>query len=855
MLHVGCVAEGSWRGGNLVFKHIMVDTIQIHQTFMLPAAKGVKAIPVDVDGYAVVNNDSLQDVLCGIRDSLNQQQQTVEQLETKLNEISTYGIGFDDTISDITIPLIIALFAFAFPFLFTVITHINNKYGSEHISTMFSSDSHYQRFMNMTKVCATYLIVAAFSALVFRGICREVAMIIVNWTSLLMAAAYAYCTYQFVKTCVWYNDTKELLKLITKKYKEDLTGAKKGEEKLERLASRAKYKFWKSENWKKYYQQALIFRKPFLKFNADIHHVERLIDLSRYAISHREDLLFSQILFTMDELTEIEKKMSGDKMATSFKGIMTASMLRHTKKFYEAVHEHYALYGNNKEIEERLLNGQLRALNRSLFPNDSDVVSVMKSVVNAVERGNTTLFDKYIQESLYGYNFIMRLPLVAYIRGFDEEGQKAVDQQEEKEWNELREIHFLTAAYLFSKRHYGIIAPLLTEKTRDRGRLYPTAGPEILKCYLRCKEKQNKEGEYNYWMTDKLFDQSLDRDMLEKYVAALLTITNTKAEMSKTILSEGEIGKLKQEKDLLAMFARQNMNDSDLTRQYPKILQVDFGQLFDDSVRTIERNANLGDVDDSCNFFVILGEAFNQLFFGEQPKERKPTIYDIELDKKAVQNADAMAESVLYRNKPLVEFLGSKAEGKTQEMKVGVMTCCYDKRLFIEEKIDWFMYFKHIFSERVTFMIFMAMKEMEHEEVDMDAAEFETYFMNYTHGHPEEYAVIDTDSMFKYMLDMRLNDGHLFGADCYDTGMTTGRYISDLPEMAEFEKRMIIIRKDDLPVLVAEDGHKAPETSVKEDTDKEKGRAVAWLNVNPHLKLLYNKESQYVMVKQVSIKG
>ena len=833
----------------------MIDTIQLHQSFLLPTSKGVKASPIDVDGYAVINNDSLQESLCGIRGTLSQQQEMVDQISTKLNEICTYGIGLDDAICEITIQLIIALFAFAFPFLFTVITHITNKYGSEHISTMFRNDSHYQRFMDVTKVSATYLIVVALVTLAFRGRYRDVTMFIVNWTSLLMAAVYAYCTYQFVKTCVWYNDTQELLKLIAEKYKEDLTGAKEGEKKLDRMATMVQYKFWKSENWKKLYRQAMFYRKPFLKFNADTYHVERLIDLSRYAISHREDLLLSQILFTMDELTEIEKKLSGDKKVTSFKGMMTANMLRHTKTFYEAVHEHYALYSHNKEIEVRLLSGQLRALNRSLFPNDSDVVSVMKSVVNAVERGNITLFDKYIQESLYGYNFIMRLPLVAYIRGFDEEGQKAVELQGEKEWNELREIHFLTAAYLFSKRHYGIIAPLLTEKTRDRGRLYPTTGPEILKCYLRCKEKQNKVGEYNYWMTEKLFDQSLDRDMLEKYVAALLMLTNTKAETSKTLLSVGEIAKLKQEKNQLAIFAQQNMNDSDLIRQYPKLLQMDFGQLFDNSIRTIKNNVNLGDVDDSCDIFVMLKEAFNLLFLGEQPKDSKPTIYDVELDKKTVQNVDAMADSALYRNKPLVEFLGNKAEGKILEMKVGVMTCCYDKRQFIEEKIDWFMYFKHIFSERVTFMFFMAIKDMEHKEVEMDAAEFETYFENYTHSHPEEYAVIDTDSMFRYVLDVRIGDGGFFGADYYEIGMTTNRYMSDLPELAKFEKRLIIIRKDDLPVLVTEQGYKAPETTVTEDTDKDKGRAAAWLSVNPHLRLLYKIECKYMIVKQVPIKG
>ena len=341
----------------------------------------------------------------------------------------------------------------------------------------------------------------------------------------------------------------------------------------------------------------------------------------------------------------------------------------------------------------------------------------------------------------------------------------------------------------------------------------------------------------------------------EKYVAALLMLTNTKAETSKTILSVGEIAKLKKDKNRLAMFAQQNMNDSDLIRQYPKMLRVDFGHLFDNSIRTIEKNVNIGDVDASCDFFVMLGEAFNFLFFGEQPKVPKPTIYDVELDKKTVQNADAMADSALYRNKPLVEFLGNKAEGKILEMKVGVMTCCYDKRQFIEEKIDWFMYFKHIFSERVTFMFFMAMKEMEHEEVEMDAAEFETYFKNYTHGHPEEYAVIDTESMFRHVLDVKIGDGGFYGADYYEVGMTTSRYMSDIPELTEFEKRLIITRKDDLPVLVTEEGYKAPETTVTEDTDEEKGRAAAWLSVNPHLKLLYNMECKFMIVKLVPIKG
>lgn len=832
---------------------IMLDTVQIHQSLVIPASKGVKATPVDVDGYAVLPNDQLYEVMQDICDSLSRQQQTLDQLSMNVNGISSYGVGFDDTINVIAIPLIIALFAFAFPFLFTVITHINNKYGSEHISTMFKSDIHYKRFMNVTKMGAVYLIIIAFITLVLRGEWHDVTMTIVNWMSVLMAAVYSYSTYQFVKTCVSYNDTQELLKLIREKYVEDLIGASKGEEALDRMAARTKYKFWKSENWKKYYCQSLRFRKPFLKFNVDTHHVERLIDLSKYAISHHEDTLFSQLLFTMDELTVLEKKIIGDKKAYTFRGLMSAGMLRHTKTFYEAVHEHYALYGNNKEIEARLLSGQLRALNRSLFPNDSDIVSVMKSVVNGVERGNTTLFDKYIQESLYGYDFIRCLPQVAYVRGYDEEGQRVVGQQFEKAWNELREIHFLTAAYLFSKRHYEIIAPLLSNKTGDIGGLYPTTGPEVLRIYLRCKTKQNEEGKYSYWMTEKLFDQSTDIDMLEKYATALLMITNKKAEVSKLVLSPDEVGKLKNEKNRLAAYAEENRNDSDLIRQYPKMLQVDFGLLFDESIKVIERNFNLGDKKEPCKFFVMINKVLELLLYG-RCEEPKPTIFEMALDKQTLRNVDDMADSVLFRNKPLVGFLGSEINGKAQSVEMGIMTCCYDKRLFIGEKMDWFMYFKHLFAERVCYMFFRVLKGLEHEEVEKNVAEFESYVQEFTGGHPEEYAIIDVDSMFKHILDVRLSDEKLFDVDYYETDMTAGRYTRDLPELAEFEKKLIIMRKENLPALVPVGDFKGPETNVTDDSDKDKGRVSAWLKVNPHMKLVYSNDCQYVVVKPITIK-
>ena len=175
----------------------MTDTLFIHQSYILPAAKGGK--PTPVDGYAVISNDSLHKALCGIKDSLYHQIQIMDDLSAKVNDMLEYGMGFDDTISIIAIPLIIALFAFAFPFLFTVITHINNKYGSRSISEMFSDMSSYKLFWKANWIGVIYLAVYGVLYLIREVFIHNAVVNIGPWASLVVAIYYAFVILWFVK--------------------------------------------------------------------------------------------------------------------------------------------------------------------------------------------------------------------------------------------------------------------------------------------------------------------------------------------------------------------------------------------------------------------------------------------------------------------------------------------------------------------------------------------------------------------------------------------------------------------------------------------------------------------------------
>ena len=73
-------------------------------------------------------------------------ERSLDIIETKFQDILDYGVGYSDVVGQIAFPLLIALFAFAFPFLFSVINHINSKYDSKSISELFTKSIFYRLF-------------------------------------------------------------------------------------------------------------------------------------------------------------------------------------------------------------------------------------------------------------------------------------------------------------------------------------------------------------------------------------------------------------------------------------------------------------------------------------------------------------------------------------------------------------------------------------------------------------------------------------------------------------------------------------------------------------------------------------
>ena len=91
--------------------------------------------------------ESIRDSVQSLAEQFAFHNKQLDTITAHLQNIPAFGIKYGDTVAQIAVPLIIALFAFAFTYLFSVITRINEKYDSENISTMFKKSGSYRCYM------------------------------------------------------------------------------------------------------------------------------------------------------------------------------------------------------------------------------------------------------------------------------------------------------------------------------------------------------------------------------------------------------------------------------------------------------------------------------------------------------------------------------------------------------------------------------------------------------------------------------------------------------------------------------------------------------------------------------------
>ena len=370
-----------------------------------------------------------------------------------------------------------------------------------------------------------YIILMGLLSLLLKGIAYQVFLVMMSWTCLVVAGAYAGIILWFVRTCLEYDDNQKMFGLIVERYQKE----------------KAK-------------SCSLSIRTL------------RLIDLCNYSLSIGNRDLFIKVLNRLNELDKEERDVKGK------------SVEFYTMQFYESMADSLIQNPQDRNTEDDVLRNWQLSFRRDKLPYPATICRMLGRMVEAVKKGRYSLYEIYADRCRYGFDFINRVPQVSYASGMPVEELTKIENEQLETWRELREVHFLAAAYLFSIGHYEVAAAMRKGTGYDRDGFYPDTPAEILKQYVRIKEKQNTvSGAYHpaYWSLDNVVGHKYDRDILEKFTAMMLLLAIEPDEEEEWLLNEKQWDTILSNKEELVRFGKIWMLHAELMSRYPMIADKD----------------------------------------------------------------------------------------------------------------------------------------------------------------------------------------------------------------------------------------------------------------------------------------
>lgn len=738
----------------------------------------------------------------------------IDSLGAQLESISKYGIGYSDSIAHIAIPLIIALFAFAFPFLFMVISHINNKYKSENITKMLSSEASYKCFMGGAIACALFLFFASCFATCLNDDAYGVYMKVMNVMSVIVSGVYSAFIIWFVFKCVSYNSPQKVLKRIGT-----------------RFDSKSKECILKTIK-----EEKRIYREEYNR-------IYRYIDLCKYAVNIQDYRLFVDVL----------KQVSG---------------LRHKRKnlenlnyvFYEQVVDSYLFGKTNVMMETSIMNFWFSTFNKSEIPNLNDVNRMLVRIVNAIQQGRGSLFEKYLLKA-NEYNFIRNLPILSYVKGENVEVQKEVDEKRIRIWDELSVIHNLAFAHLFSLGYNEVVRIIQLGDNTGYDRLMPGTGTEVLKLFAKCKDKQSQDGSFRYFAVENVIGKNTDPHMLEKYAAIMLLLSSTKRYDALRPISPNHLQKIIDSKNEIIKYGELWQRDAKLLNLFPQIVNTDIQGLIEGYIKWFEgkedehKKKEIINNEKKCLISQMVDGLLSKRDKSKKIQEitREKNIYKKELLKSEKEGLESGYINMLVGNRGyMFDYLyGPNSKEKTESAEMGAYTFLLPKQLFVERQgknynLDVFGD-AGIFQSRYFYILMDAFQKMKTKTDAVQIGNLKRYVKDFLGNNGEHYVIIDIGAP---RLLLSLDNDETFSKATYKHyDYNFGWYLKDLKELESFNNTMIIIKKVDLPCLCSNPTQNDVDVYFDDISDENQGRAEVRVTVNPNYVVKYNKNVEIRKIK------
>lgn len=735
-----------------------------------------------------------------------------DSMQAQIQTIAENGVGYSDALGHIALPLIIALFAFAFTYLFSVITRINEKYNSECISDMFKTCLAYRCYMWGSGIIVFFIILMGILSLALTGIAHQVFMSIMSWSCIVVAGIYAGIILWFVRVCIQYDDNLKMLELISERY-----------------------------------------QKEAIKSSALNVRMQRQIDICKYAIREQNDSLYLMVLRKVNEQDKAEK----DEKKKNFSF--------YTMSFYESIVDSFIQTPHDSETEGDLVWNWQQTFFHNQLPQLGVIYRMLGKMVEAVKQGRFSLFEAYMDKSRLGYDFINHVPKELFVSGQTVAEQIKIDEERLETWRELREIHYLATAYLFSLGHYEVASVLNRGVGYNNHSLIPTSPAGILVLFSYCKTKQDKTtGSYNnkYWSLDKVIGYKYEPDILEKFTALMLLMAVRPDEDEEHIISEEKQQIILGAKAELIRIGHLWQKHAELLSRYPMIADVKIEAQIEEGIKHLTNGDFLNEKPSKKTLCEKIVDGLGWCKGKKKNVEPQSNIFDLKITSKEVEAVNAMFCNLLYGNRESITdcLNGELTEDKHDEIVMGDYTFLARKQMVLTPEIwqDYRVFndMKNVFRTRHLFIIYEALSQMRIKNVTWKWDDFEKRFKKHVKNEGDKYAIIDTDSMMAAIAIFdKLPEGqiwslyrHYKGAYYYNAGLETSLYMRDLPLVGLFKKTAVIVRLADLPCLTATTDDGLPKVNLVDESSKENGWAAVRITVESSLVAKYNKNAEVIRV-------
>lgn len=786
--------------------------------------------------------DSLQMAVTQLAAGQSVNQSEFDSLAGQLNNIAEYGMGFSDAAAHIAMPLIVALYAFAFTFLITVITHVKKEYNSAAISKMFSSEKTYNCFIWGSGISVGILIVLGLLSLAFTGAWHRGFLVVLNWASMVVAGVYAIIIFSFAMTCIKYTDPQKILGLIDEHFATDYkkgTAYKKKQERKEKKNEKEK-----SEGKKHFRGIGIHLNKVYATYGAEKMRTDRVVGLCKYAIEKQNKELFLNCLYKAKDL---DVEGSNGKKETY-----------QLVSFFDAIMDVCISIQHDEKIEHSLFLTWFQSFKHNQLPSPGVVYKMLGKMVESVKKGRISLFENYMQLSRYGFSFIDKLPQASYVGGSNTEEQIKTAKECRKYWMDLQDMHYLAMAYLFTNGHTGILKVLFNGGGFYRNNVVPRTTTSILKVFIRCKKDQDETGRFqHYWFLDQVIGDNYEIDMLEKFTAMMLLLATEGCEEKGLLVDSESIEQIRLYEGALIAFGEIWKKSADLCGRYPNIVEKDVKALVENSIECLDD----GRIPEDTSILQWWRELFG--FAKKAKKERY--IYEEDIQEKGKESVIVMFRNIIYGNlQSIIDRLsGDMTEDKTAQIGVNAYTFLTKKQALMGEDF-WRHYgvfngMMQLFKNRYQCVVYEALSQMSTVEVSTKWEDFEECFLTHVGDKGAEYIIIDTDCSMNLFVKMdELEDGVGFsinrnykGAYYYHVELNASFYLQDLPVAEAFRNTITIVKYTDLPVPVTMSDDDCPDVQFRDESDRTQAKAAVRITVDPKLIVRYNKQAELLRVRIV----